>query len=94
MGLRWNTEQVAIHDMLLTGLPNKEIKAKGYSSELIKKVKKAINKGDAPPEGTRGEKGASVRRAAFQCHSQNDQGNTGPDSGCTLRLSAACPEPG
>ncbi len=48
MGLRWNTEQVAIHDMLLTGLPNKEIKAKGYSSELIKKVKKAINKGDAP----------------------------------------------
>ena len=48
MGLRWNTEQVAIHDMLRDGLPNKEIRAKGYNSELIKKVKKAINKGDAP----------------------------------------------
>jgi len=47
-GLRWNTEQVAIHGMLRDGLPNKEIRAKGYSSELIKKVKKAINKGDAP----------------------------------------------
>jgi len=48
MGLRWNTDQVAIHDMLRDSLSNKEIKAKGYSSELIKKVKKAINKGDAP----------------------------------------------
>jgi len=34
--------------MLRDSLSNKEIKAKGYSSELIKKVKKAINKGDAP----------------------------------------------
>ena len=48
MGLRWNKEQTEIYDMLLAGLPNREIRAKGYSSELIKKVKKAINKGDTP----------------------------------------------
>ena len=48
MGLRWNETQKGIYELISAGVPNKEIRAKGYNSEMIKKVKKAINKGDIP----------------------------------------------
>lgn len=48
MALRWNQTQKDIYDLISAGVPTKEIKAKGYNSEMIKKVKKAINKGDIP----------------------------------------------
>jgi len=48
MGLRWNQTQKAIYDLISAGVPKGEIKAKGYNEEMIKKVKKAINKGDIP----------------------------------------------
>ncbi len=48
MGLRWNQTQKGIYELISAGVPNREIKAKGYNAEMIKKVKKAINKGDIP----------------------------------------------
>ena len=48
MGLRWNSTQTEIYELISAGVPNKEIRTKGYNSEMIKKVKKAINKGDIP----------------------------------------------
>jgi len=57
MALRWNQTQKGIYELISAGVPKREIKAKGYNEEMIKKVKKAINKGDIPdklPE-TKGE---------------------------------------
>ncbi|MBA7465914.1 hypothetical protein ES707_01086 [subsurface metagenome] len=48
MALRWNQTQKDIYELISAGVPKREIKAKGYNSEMIKKVKKAINKGDIP----------------------------------------------
>ena len=48
MALRWNQTQKDIYELIFAGVPKREIKAKGYNSEMIKKVKKAINKGDIP----------------------------------------------
>ena len=48
MALRWNQTQKEIYELISADVPTKEIKAKGYNSEMIKKVKKAINKGDIP----------------------------------------------
>ena len=48
MGLRWNQTQKDIYELISAGVPTKEIRTKGYNSEMVKKVKKAINKGDAP----------------------------------------------
>ena len=48
MALRWNQTQRDIYELISAGVPKREIKAKGYNSEMIKKVKKAINKGDIP----------------------------------------------
>ena len=48
MGLRWNETQKGIYELISAGVPKREIKAKGYNEEMIKKVKKAINKGDIP----------------------------------------------
>ena len=56
MGLRWNQTQKGIYELISAGVPKREIKAKGYNEEMIKKVKKAINKGDIPdkpPEAKR-----------------------------------------
>ncbi|GAJ23924.1 unnamed protein product, partial [marine sediment metagenome] len=57
MGLRWNQTQKGIYELISAGVPKGEIKAKGYNDEMIKKVKKAINKGDIPgkPPETKGE---------------------------------------
>jgi len=48
MALRWNQTQKDIYELISAGVPTKEIRTKGYNSEMIKKVKKAVNKGDAP----------------------------------------------
>ena len=48
MALRWNQTQKDIYELISAGVPKREIKAKGYNEEMIKKVKKAINKGDIP----------------------------------------------
>ncbi|MBA7634325.1 hypothetical protein ES703_41909 [subsurface metagenome] len=48
MGLRWNETQKGIYELISAGVPKREIKAKGYNEEMIKKVKKAINRGDIP----------------------------------------------
>jgi len=48
MALRWNQTQKGIYELISAGVPKSEIKAKGYNEEMIKKVKKAINKGDIP----------------------------------------------
>ena len=50
MALRWNSTQTEIYELISAGVPTKEIRTKGYNSEMIKKVKKAINKGDTPQE--------------------------------------------
>ncbi|MBA7594274.1 hypothetical protein ES703_01213 [subsurface metagenome] len=54
--LRWNQTQKGIYELISAGVPNGEIKAKGYNEEMIKKVKKAINKGDIPGKPLGGEK--------------------------------------
>jgi len=48
MALHWNQTQKDIYELISAGVPKREIKAKGYNEEMIKKVKKAINKGDIP----------------------------------------------
>ena len=48
MALRWNQTQKDIYELISASVPKREIKAKGYNEEMIKKVKKAINKGDIP----------------------------------------------
>ena len=48
MALRWNQTQKDIYELISAGVPKREIKARGYNDEMIKKVKKAINKGDIP----------------------------------------------
>ena len=48
MALRWNQTQKDIYELISAGVPKREIKARGYNEEMIKKVKKAINKGDIP----------------------------------------------
>ena len=50
MALRWNRTQTEIYELISAGTPAKDIKARGYHEEMIKKVKKAISKGDAPPK--------------------------------------------
>ena len=47
-GLRWNKEQVAIYELIQSGVSNKDLKAQGYSLTLVRKVRTAVNKGDAP----------------------------------------------
>jgi len=94
MALRWNQTQKDIYELISAGVPKREIKAKGYNEEMIKKVKKAINKGDIPGKPPETKKEPPARGAALQCHSQNDQGNPGPNSGGALRFSAACPGTG
>jgi len=48
MALRWNQTQKDIYELISAGVPKRGIKAKGYNGEMIKKVKRAINKGDIP----------------------------------------------
>ena len=55
MGLRWTAEQLAIYNLIQSGAANKDLKAQGYKPALVKKVRAAMNKGDAPPKA-RGEK--------------------------------------
>ena len=50
MALRWNRGQTEIYDLIQAGASSRDIEEKGYTWDLIKKVKKAINKGDAPKE--------------------------------------------
>ena len=50
MGLRWTAEQLAIYNLIQSGATNKDLKAQGYKLALVKKVKAAMNKGDAPPK--------------------------------------------
>ncbi|MBA7674023.1 hypothetical protein ES703_82230 [subsurface metagenome] len=56
MNLRWNAEQVAIYELIQSGAKNKDLKAQGYRLDLVRKVRTAVNKGDAPPEAPGGEK--------------------------------------
>jgi len=48
MTLRWNQLQKEIYDFMEAGLPNVEIKAKGYNKWMIKKVRTAVNNDDTP----------------------------------------------
>ena len=48
MRLRWNKEQVAIYELIQSGAKNKDLKAQGYGSTLVRKVRTAVNKGDTP----------------------------------------------
>ena len=48
MGLRWTAEQLAIYNLIQSGAANKDLKAQGYKTALVKKVRAAMNKGDAP----------------------------------------------
>lgn len=48
MALRWTKPQKEINQLITEGLPPREIKARGYKIELIRKVKKARAKGDIP----------------------------------------------
>ena len=50
MSLRWNAEQIAIYELIQAGAKNKDLKAQGYRPDLVRKVRTAVNKGDAPPE--------------------------------------------
>lgn len=50
MGLRWNTDQVAIYKALQSGATNKDLRDQGYNNALVKKVKAAVNRGEAPWE--------------------------------------------
>ena len=56
MSLRWNNEQIAIYELIQDGAKNKDLKAQGYRLDLVRKVRTAVNKGDAPPEAPSGEK--------------------------------------
>ena len=56
MALRWNKEQIAIYDLIQAGAKNKDLKSQGYRLDLVRKVRTAVNKGDAPPEAPGGEK--------------------------------------
>ncbi len=56
MALRWTQTQKNIYELISAGVPTKEIRTKGYNSEMIKKVKKAINKGDIPSKAPEAEK--------------------------------------
>lgn len=56
MGLRWNKEQIAIYELIQAGAKNKDLKAQGYRLDLVRKVRTAVNKGDAPPKAPGGEK--------------------------------------
>lgn len=50
MGLRWTAEQLAIYDLVKSGATGKEMKAQGYNLSLVKKVRAAMNRGEAPPK--------------------------------------------
>lgn len=65
MKLRWTKPQKEIYQLISEGLPPREIKARGYKTELIRKVKKAISRGDIPggivaPGGEHLSKGAEA----------------------------------
>jgi len=54
VGLTWNKAQREIYDLLQQGMSASQIKTeKGHTIDLIKKVQKAIKRGDAPgtPQG-------------------------------------------
>ncbi|GAI91497.1 unnamed protein product, partial [marine sediment metagenome] len=48
MGLRWNKEQTDIYNLIQDGVTNKDLGARGYKGSLARKVRAAIDKGDAP----------------------------------------------
>jgi len=48
MALRWTAEQVAIYNLIQGGAKNRDVKAQGHKLPMIKKVRLAISKGDAP----------------------------------------------
>ena len=50
MALRWNAEQAAIYNLIQGGAKNKDLKDQGYKLPLVKKVRAAMSKGDAPPK--------------------------------------------
>ena len=56
MALRWNAEQVAIYELIQGGTKNKDLKAQGYRLDLVRKVRTAVNKGDAPQKPPSGKK--------------------------------------
>ena len=56
MALRWNAEQVAIYELIQSGAKNKDLKAQGYRPDVVRKVRTAVNKGDAPLKAPGGEK--------------------------------------
>lgn len=57
MGLRWNKGQTEIYNLLQDGLSNRDVVAKGYGWELVKKVRKAMNKGDVPGQPSQHKRG-------------------------------------
>lgn len=48
MRLRWNPDQVAIFNLIQAGATNKDLRGQGYNNALVKKVKAAVNRGEAP----------------------------------------------
>jgi len=48
MALRWNAEQVAIYNLIQSGVKNRDLKAQGHKLPMVKKVRLAISKGDTP----------------------------------------------
>lgn len=48
MGLKWNKQQTDIYNLIQNGVTNKDFRARGYKGSLVRKVKAAIDKGDAP----------------------------------------------
>jgi len=65
MGLRWNQTQKEIYELMDAGLPNVEIKAKGYNKWMIKKVRTAVNNDDAPQKPPVKEKASSPGKPLF-----------------------------
>lgn len=56
MGLTWNEKQREIYGLLSQGVSARDIhNEKGHTLDLIKKVQKAIKRGDSPSVGTHGD---------------------------------------
>lgn len=56
MALRWNAEQVAIYDLIQTGVKNQDVIGQGHKLDMVKKVRLAISRGDAPQKPPEKEK--------------------------------------
>jgi len=65
MALRWNAEQVAIYELIQGGAKNKDLKAQGYKSALVRKVRTAMNKGDVPPKAREEKKEPAPGKPLF-----------------------------